>query len=735
MRDLSKQRAAFRRAEAEGLARVDRSIDTEQALADLRRHQDASHEHQLGNPLDPHTCSYCQEFILDVSGPRPSLEGGWLGPKVLNFKHINFVHVKKGVESGCPLCETIFNQLDRNHSSFEDDPDEDLTCFANMYPGRGGEFDVESISPIHVWNANRPSTKWANKLYEKSWHYGCVVEDQDPASDFNTTRPIVTNPASEESFKLMRSWLAECRHGHDQCHHFQTQFRPFRLVEILGTSDDIHIRLSEDSPAFLVEYTTLSYCWGGVQPGQTTTANLERRKSGIDMGQLSATVRDAIRATHRLHISYIWVDSLCIIQDDGDDKAQQIALMPKIYQNSSLTVSTTRALYADEGFLHRRKPTDRPDLVFKLSYVLPSTGELGKVTVFPTLTELLDNALSTRGWALQERALSPRILDFAGGQTRWLCSKTHVDGWRKHDSQQQDHTRNMIQDMLLSKANSIRDTSLTFGQGCSFWENLVTEYTSRALSVATDRSLAIAGLSEVCCGNIGWQEQYMAGMWRSMFPWNLMWSMPTRTWGRLPRPAAYQGPSWSWTSINGSVHYGLCQKLSGGLFTFKTLDCSAELEYQEAPFGAVTSGALVLEGKTLQASWLKSDMTLPVTERDLDHDRIALKDASNELKEAVALRICPDAHEEDWDDPSMEKIDVVLLEVGYEPEQHCDYHGALGYVLRQLADGFYTRLGIFETSRGERARQQEAGEGNSPDLWTQYRDIFGTSELEVVVIV
>ncbi|ETN46336.1 uncharacterized protein HMPREF1541_00520 [Cyphellophora europaea CBS 101466] len=731
---LAKEQTHYQRAIDEGVARADRSINEERQLAARRRHEEAAEDDELRVQLKPHKCSYCQAFVIDVSGPRTE-NAGMISPKIVYFKHVNYAHVRKGAEEKCPLCETIVAQLDRNDSSFEDDTDEDLTCFAYSYGGQGGEFDVDSLSAIYVVSSTRLWTKWANKQYRENLSYACFTTEQDPAGIFNTTRPIVINPASDESFKLIRSWLAECRHGHDLCQHFKTEFRPLRLVQISETSDGLRIRLCEDAVGPPVEYTTLSYCWGGPQAAQTETSNVLARTSAMDIKALPRTLKDAIEVTHRLHISYIWIDSLCIVQDSPEDKARQIALMPQIYSNAALTISSTRALYADEGFLRPRKPTDEPDHTVSLPYILPSTGEMGELTLFRESAVLSDSALMDRGWTFQEHALSPRILDFAGGQTRWLCKEWYVDGWRKHETLNKIwRTRHRLLLMMLGKLTSTQRISFTFPEACHFWENVVEMYTQRALSVATDRPLAIAGLAEVCCDNIGFRHQYVAGLWRSMFPWALFWSMPNRQ-RRLPRPTKYQGPSWSWTAISGAVHHGQCAKLNGGRIQVKVVDCSTEIEVEEAPFGAVKSGALVVEARTLPAKWLRSDNGAE-SRSPGDFDEMELLDSLSG-DGAVEIRMCPDAHEADWDDPTTASIDVVLVEGGYEPPEFLDSHGAMGFVLRDLRDGFYSRLGIFETMPGARARdtRKDGDAKAATNLWHKYRAIFDERDHEVLVIV
>lgn len=728
------QRAAYLRAVEEGISRADTAIDSEQAAERLRRRREknASEKDSLRVPVEPHSCSHCQRFVINNSMPEEKRDDGFIQPKYIRFD-VSFAQVKEGAKNQCSLCQSIVEQLDRFDSSFENDRDEDLICWTNAHKGPGGEYDLRSMNPIYVGSAEKGWTKWANRSYQENWHYDCVATEGDPASSFITTRPIVLNPASDDSFALIRSWLAECTHGHDLCQHLKTEFRPLRLIEISGYDKHPTLRLYEVTDGPDVDYTTLSYCWGGPQPSQTISANFEQRKKEILFESLPATIQDAISVTHRLRIGYIFVDSLCIIQDSPEDKSRQIATMPQIYQNSTLTISVPRAVYAGEGFLQLRKPTDHPHHVFSLPYLLPSSGELGCITLLRGPSD--SESLNERGWTLQEAALSPRILEYSASQTRWICNTQHyVDGWQQYGGlHQEGQIRDRIMQMRLDRLSGTEATSFTFGKACAFWENLVGKYTSRLLTVPSDRPLAMAGLAEACCGSIGRQEQYMAGLWRSMFPWALFWSMPIRKRGRLPRPSSYQGPSWSWTSVNGAVHFGICRKLNDGNINLKVLECSTELQDDRAPFGAVTSGALVVKGRKLRARWCRTE----ASEEMMDRDVLELEGSDEDMRKSVDVRFSPDAREVEWDEEGRERFDVVLLEIGYEPPEHRNHHGAIGFALKELEDGFYTRLGIFETSRARQAdgRVEGMSAGDEEVLWNRYRDIYAGSEREVLVIV
>jgi len=100
-----------------------------------------------------------------------------------------------------------------------------------------------------------------------------------------------------------------------------------------------------------LKYATLSYCWGQTSQFKATKANIEDLYRGFRLDNLSQTVRDAVEVTRSLGLPYLWVDALCIIQDDEDDKSREIELMATIYKNAAVTIAALSASGTTEGFL------------------------------------------------------------------------------------------------------------------------------------------------------------------------------------------------------------------------------------------------------------------------------------------------------------------------------------------------------------------------------------------------
>jgi hypothetical protein len=237
---------------------------------------------------------------------------------------------------------------------------------------------------------------------------------------------------------------------------------------------------------------------------------------------------------------------------------------------------------------------------FELPYRCKS-GQLGAVTISSIKEET--EPLDTRGWSLQERLLSPRLLEFATWQVRWMCQDSDVgtsDGWTA------DSRFTLRQNKLDSRVLQVnfglvghylkrmrRDE--IFDKAMKDWYSLVECYTSRILTQPTDRILAISGIAQRY--GCVFHDQYVAGMWKGTLRSSLLWSVPEKN--RRPRPTKYQGPSWSWTAVNSKVYFPYDIKVNTegpDILEFRNIP-----EIEGNPYGIVREGfcRLVLKGKLL----------------------------------------------------------------------------------------------------------------------------------------
>lgn len=227
---------------------------------------------------------------------------------------------------------------------------------------------------------------------------------------------------------------------HTKCR--RRQFTPRRLLYVGDKSCD-RLKLCEFSETGLwseaLEYAALNYVWGGPNLFQTVKCRLKDMLSNIRLEELPRvwnicakeattttflprkTMRDAVMVCRAVNINWLWIDALCIVQDDPTEKLQEIARMGDIYENGALTIVAATARHSDEGFLSTTFDPKHVHLPFqKLSFPCPD-GSVGSIYLIKPPPQADDFLIETRGWTMQERVLSTRALFFSAGRNDWHC--------------------------------------------------------------------------------------------------------------------------------------------------------------------------------------------------------------------------------------------------------------------------------------------------------------------------
>jgi hypothetical protein len=265
------------------------------------------------------------------------------------------------------------------------------------------------------------------KVYNISYLHSSTpsltLASESPLSTVIEGRKIPLSPTSPAVFRKIEGWISKCREQHGHRSH-QLHQVPSRILEIKENGSKVVLC---ELPSTEAEYSALSHCWGTLQPVTLTTDNLEDFRMGVQTSSLPKTFQDAIWLADHLRIHFVWVDSLCIIQDDPDDWARESARMADIFGNSFLTIAACRAANPSEGFL-----ADRPERTY---LPIPAcVGDLtGEVLAFDLPLKhvgntrkcayLEDEPLMERGWALQERYLACRTLHFGHSQIFFECNQ------------------------------------------------------------------------------------------------------------------------------------------------------------------------------------------------------------------------------------------------------------------------------------------------------------------------
>jgi hypothetical protein len=378
-------------------------------------------------------------------------------------------------------------------------------------------------------------------------------------------------------------------------------------------------------------YFALSYVWGEPQEHTTTSRNVEEYQRGIDISIMPQTIKDAVRLTHSLKCQFLWIDTLCILQDSRKDKAQEIAKMRRIYHDAYLVIVAASATKVSDGFLQPRSgaPASPQTGDVPLAFELP--GGRGVGSFYFSLTwkngpgpgvtgEEYDPSVepvNTRGWCYQEYMLSSRALLFTSHTLQYHCQTTVADVGRSCNDLGVTELR--LPDVVLGRSPPTTGATSPLPRSplsAEEWEasregwfSARGNYTRRSLTSPEDKLVAFAGIAELF-HNAWDQTPYLAGLWEDTLLEDLLWHrQPGADRVLLPRPARYRAPSWSWASVDGYIEGGVKRWVepAGGRGErsgrCEILRCSVELADPALPFGEVVGGTLVLRAALVKASW------------------------------------------------------------------------------------------------------------------------------------
>ncbi len=324
------------------------------------------------------------------------------------------------------------------------------------------------------------------------------------------------------------------------------------------------------------------------------------------MESLPQTFQDSIKIARRMKICYIWVDSLCIMQDKDDisDWMREAALMHKVYSHSYCNISATAAVDSSRGLFVNRDPKMIGSVEIDLG--LKGLKHIQERTTY-TLIDFqfwqygLGRAhLNQRGWVVQERLLAPRVLHFGPTQLFWECcemdaAETYPRGL-PHILGTSAASRFKSLEPLVDGARLRQrgpgDSDSRF-YAHQLWPRIVQAYSSALLSYPGDKLVALSGIAKKMIDVI--QDDYVAGMWSRYLASQLLWHVDgCRQINNEPsrRPQEYRAPSFSWASVDGVI--------STSTITDKGILIEADevkLEHvTEDSTGLVKAGSLRLRG-------------------------------------------------------------------------------------------------------------------------------------------
>ncbi|PMD52694.1 HET-domain-containing protein, partial [Hyaloscypha bicolor E] len=334
---------------------------------------------------------------------------------------------------------------------------------------------------------------------------------------------------------LILSWLRDCEVGHTSTCNPNTDQRYKSYVDII-LIDVLELRLVRARSDW--KYLALSYVWGGVAILQAMIENiatLERQSSLLGLQEkIPKTIRDAMEMTKALKERYLWCNVLYIIQDDAEQKYDQIAHMDVIYRHASLTIAALSSINANSGLPGISREFTGPERCLggtENMLLIPQPLNLDAIDPLP---------YERRAWTLQERIFSKRRIYFTEQNIFLSCSRGVS---AENDAGRVVRFRDSWEP--LNKSEAI--------EGLAAYVRIVNTYTRRDLSYQSDILNAFHGLG-IPMENF--RTRFTNGLPENPFDFSLLWA-PERILHRRSGSSESEEffPSWSWAGWIGPVTY------------------------------------------------------------------------------------------------------------------------------------------------------------------------------------
>ncbi|KUJ06982.1 HET-domain-containing protein [Mollisia scopiformis] len=367
-------------------------------------------------------------------------------------------------------------------------------------------------------------------------------------------------------FGLLRNWLHLCETEHgDRCSQsslVSETGRKIRLIDVLN-------RQLVDSTTN-ERYLTLSYVWGSWEQFTLTSRNIGdlRASHSLKGEDMIRTIQDAFDAVARMGERYLWVDRLCILMDDEQDKLEQMSNMDQIYNAAVLTIVTSSACCQCGS--NACIPGVQPDTRQLLQHSEVIRGKRFVTTQSDLVSAIRMLNWSSRGWTFQEGFLSSRCLVFTPYQTYFQCKS---EEWCE-DSCWVGAKPLEPKAPVGNALCHIRDYPDTFIR-CDFnqYVDAVEAYSTRNLTLETDALWAFTGITKAF--QLQFQNGFAWGLPIENLDAALLWCpLKLQQGSRKGLHAAILDhhtvrlpfPTWAWVSWRGGVVYGAkCEKEVTGL--------------------------------------------------------------------------------------------------------------------------------------------------------------------------
>ncbi|KAF2139713.1 uncharacterized protein K452DRAFT_275190, partial [Aplosporella prunicola CBS 121167] len=300
-------------------------------------------------------------------------------------------------------------------------------------------------------------------------------------------------------------------------------------------------------------YATLTHCWGDPSrpPLKTDKASLQERLKEIPLNSMPANFRDAVSVTRALGLRYLWIDSLCIIQDDKHDWQRESASMASIYRCAYITLCALQGNSSFSGFLDKRFLTPSVEIAYRSSLCCEISGTYfirensNRKNSFHTgFKPLTSSSWMHRGWTLQETVLSQRKLLFTDSMVFFICGK-------RCRQENGDDTFSPLRLHWPEASVTKSGTQYEVEEWKDSWNRIVEKYSGRIFTFPEDKLPALSALAEDIA--FATRDQYLARLWESDIHQGLLWldipphiSLGDDACMKACRTRPFTAPSWSW---------------------------------------------------------------------------------------------------------------------------------------------------------------------------------------------
>lgn len=397
--------------------------------------------------------------------------------------------------------------------------------------------------------------------------------------------------SSQSSLQTASKWIQHCTADHVGCGSGDGHQLPTRVLDLSCSPIRLHESKGESG-----KWACLSHCWGLQGESnvlRTTHQNISAFTKGIPIHSLTQTFAEAVDFIRGLGVQYVWIDSLCIIQDDPADWERESARMADIYMNSYVNIAASASWNTDGGCYTRTgemlpKPT-------KVAEIETTDGRVVPIYMHRFSKHDPENAsfpLAKRAWVFQEQLLSPRTIHFLGPELVLECRE------------RLECECNFLSDPSSGRFTSLKDwfsraASSSSEVSHAIWRRTIDEYSRKDLTYRSDKLPALSGLARAF--SITSPGTYLAGLWRNSLLDDLLWFALPRNQGLAFRNSQYRAPTWSWASLdNASISYHHDRA--------RTISYQAEVVKAETvlsgpdPTGAVSSGFIVLRAPAIDST-------------------------------------------------------------------------------------------------------------------------------------